>query len=68
MAQREEMNSEGSEEEREKEMEERERERERGTIYLGRYLIIIQDIRNLIKTTPPECSHKERGSSVCSSA
>lgn len=47
----------------------RERKRERGdAINMGQYLIIIQDTRNLIKTTPPEWSHKERVSTICSSA
>lgn len=47
----------------------REKESERGdAINMGQYLIIIQDTRNLIKTTPPEWSHKERVSTICSSA
>lgn len=47
--------------ERGKEGDEREEEREGGdAINMGQYLIIIQDTRNLIKTTPPEWSHKEK--------
>lgn len=40
----------------------------RNATNMGQYLIIIQDTGNLIKTTPPECSHKERVSTICSSA
>ena len=40
----------------------------RNALKMGQYLIIIQDTGNLIKTTPPECSHKERVSTICSSA
>ena len=45
----------------------RERKR-RNALKMGQYLIIIQDTDNLIKTTPPECSYKERVSTICSSA
>lgn len=57
----------GKEKERVREESDRETDR-RNAINTGQTLIIMQDISNLIKTTRPECSHKERISTICSSA